>query len=123
MIKLLPVLAISGLFAATSSAVFGQSKTREAAEQGAVPGPGVETKSQTIRYTDPELRDPAEAQALVNRINRAATNVCSPAPVNPVDAMDDSDYRACTRNAASRAVGSLDAPAVTYAYRRRAEPR
>ncbi len=123
MIKLLPMLAISGLFAATSSTAFGQSDARAVVEQGAVPGLGVETKSEVVRYADLNLKDPNEAATMVNRINHAAKDVCAPEPVNPIDAMEHDDYRVCTRDAASRAVGSLDAPAVTYAYKRRSEPR
>ena len=122
MIKVLPMLAISGLYAATSSTAFGQSDSRDVIERGAVPGP-VETRSQAVRYGDLDLQNPSGATTLVNRINGAARNVCSPEPVNPTDTMDNADYRACMRNAAGQAVDTLNAPAVTYAYKRRAEPR
>ncbi len=117
-------LALAGLTVATASSALAQSRMDGATVREAGAGGGIaETRSEAVRTADLDLSSPSGAAVMLHRINHAAKDVCAPAPVHLGDLQDSGDYQQCMRGATTRAVGTLNTPAVTYAYTRRREPR
>jgi UrcA family protein len=112
------MLAIGGLIGATSSPAFSQTSADDTLSRALIPA-GAETRSQTVDYSDLNLDTARGASALVSRINGAAENVCSPAPVRASNLQESSDYAQCMRQATGHAVNGIDNRAVTYEYKRR----
>ncbi len=116
-IRTLPMLAISGLIGAASSAAYGQSSGDDAIQR-AVSRAGGETRSQVVSFSDLDLSSNGGAAALANRIDSAARQVCSPEPDHLSAFEDNFDYDRCMKQATGQALGGLDNRAVTYAYKR-----
>ena len=117
-------LTLAGLAVASSSAAVAQSGIRGSAALEAGGRGGLEeTRSEAVRTSDLDLSTPSGAAVMLRRINHAAKDVCSPEPVRISNLEDSADYQRCMRGATNRAVGTLNTPAVTYAYTRRHEPR
>jgi UrcA family protein len=69
--------------------------------------------SAQIAYADLDLRDPAQAQVMLQRIRRAAASVCAPSATSHADILAADT---CRREAVARSVAKLNAPAVTAAF-------
>jgi UrcA family protein len=73
--------------------------------------------SLTVRYADLNLRDAKDAQVMLHRIRKAASEVCG-AGAGGYDAT--LRFETCHRETVERAVAALDAPAVRTAQTARA---
>ncbi len=117
-------LTLAGLTVAGSSAAVAQSSIgRGTALDAGGAGGLTETRTEAVRTSDLDLSTPAGAAVMLRRINHAARDVCSPEPVRITNLEDSADYQRCMRGATNRAVGTLNTPAVTYAYTRRRDSR
>lgn len=67
--------------------------------------------STTVKYGDLDLSTQAGARAVLGRIHRAASEVCGPAPFNPLDRRWE--YEPCVNKAIDGAVARLNSPTVT----------
>ena len=74
-----------------------------------------------IRYADLNLATPAGAAAMLQRIRRAAVDVCTTSPgQNGTDIYAIEGFEACYAQTVQRAVLKLNAPLVTAAFRPKA---
>lgn len=83
---------------------------------------GEQTYSETIRYRDLDLSKAQDAQALLRRIRRAATMVCTGSPHLDTTAFASRDARKCIKLASSEAVAKVNHPVVTALYDGPASP-
>jgi len=72
-------------------------------------------KQVVVNYSDLDLSSPAGAQALIERMRRAANQACAPSPdrrsfMYPF-------YRTCVADALDRGVASVNSPVVAELYR------
>ena len=105
-----PLIAAIGVIAAAQSA--HATSLTERVEVGHV----------TVAYADLNLSTVADAQALLTRLQKAAYRACGGDPrLDPnYDLMAphiERSYRQCRAEALSRAVGAVNAPLLTDAYR------
>ena len=80
------------------------------------PPPGTQLRGQVVSYSDLNLHTDHGAKTLLNRINAAARQVCSP---QPRDLRDRANYNRCMHDARMHAVQSINAPTLDLAYKRR----
>lgn len=71
----------------------------------------------TVSYDELNLESEAGAEALLRRIERAASKVCGSAS-RPVELWKHSPFRECVSGAMERAVYSVNAPLVSDLYER-----
>jgi UrcA family protein len=73
--------------------------------------------SETVSYADLDINKAEGAQALYNRLNRAAKTVC--APLKGRDLQRATDHRACIGEALANAVGEVNQPLLTQHHKSR----
>lgn len=69
----------------------------------------------TVRYADLDLSQPADAQVLYRRLQRAAASVCGTTTSGDLEAK--SRWARCYRQALQQAVTQVHAPQLVVAYR------
>jgi UrcA family protein len=77
---------------------------------------GAETASQTVKFRDLDLNQPEDAKALLRRIRRAATMVCTGSPTLDAHTYSSRTARNCIKQASGEAVTKVDHPVVTAMY-------
>jgi len=77
------------------------------------------TPAVRVAYADLDLTAPADAQAMLQRIRKAARQVCENGETTHEAVLR---YDACRREAVARAVAALNAPAVKAAFDGRPAP-
>ena len=80
----------------------------------ALAGEPTEVVSQSVNYVKEDLQNPALAEALYQRIQRAARQVCHQPDAREVDRYRM--YRACYNRAVETAVENVDATALTAVH-------
>lgn len=83
---------------------------------------GGETVSQTVKFRDLDLNRADDAQALLRRIRRAATMVCTGRPSLDAYTFSSRTARNCIKQASGEAVAKLDHPVVTAMYQGGPQP-
>jgi UrcA family protein len=73
--------------------------------------------SETVSYADLDINKAEGAQALYNRLNRAAKNVC--APLRDRDLKRNMAHRSCVSEAIANAVGEVNQPLLTQHHKSR----
>jgi UrcA family protein len=73
--------------------------------------------SETVSYADLDINKAEGAQALYNRLNRAAKNVC--APLRDRDLKSIVEHRDCVSEAIANAVGAVNQPLLTQHHKSR----
>jgi|WetSurMetagenome_2_1015567.scaffolds.fasta_scaffold182062_2 UrcA family protein len=129
--SLLIAVAACGLMAAAASVANAQAAATRPAPaapsaaagneiivraEGRTP-PGTEVRGQAVSYADLNLHSDHGARTLLNRINTAARQVCSPQPRGGLS--DRTNYNTCVHNATLHAVQSVNAPTLELAYKKR----
>ena len=74
------------------------------------------TVSQTVRFPDLDLNRTEDAKALLRRIRRAATMVCTGQPTLAAYTFSSPTARSCIRQASGEAVAKVDHRVVTAMY-------
>ena len=77
---------------------------------------GDETVSQTVKFRDLDLNQTEDAKALLRRIRRAATMVCTGRPSLDGFSFSSRSTRKCIKQASGEAVAKLNHPVVTAMY-------
>ena len=75
--------------------------------------------SETVSYADLDVNKAEGAQALYNRLNRAAKNVC--APLRDRDLKRIQEHRSCVSEAIANAVGEVNQPLLTQHHKSRGD--
>ena len=78
----------------------------------------LDVSTRQVSYADLNLSNRAGAEAMLNRIEAAAQQVCGGKPHNG-EMQDMTRYRACVSAAEKKAVADLNAPMVTQLYAQR----
>jgi UrcA family protein len=79
---------------------------------------GTETKDETIKVADLNLKSAAGAETFIGRVRSAASRVCKPKPTSKGNFKDVSDYDKCRDDAVKQAVADLNNPMVSEVYNR-----
>ena len=79
------------------------------------------TTTTAVRHADLDLSQAAAAHVMLERLDAAAARVCGASPFSLREVKAEVRRTSCYRDSLSQAVASLDAPAVTAAYKARTE--
>lgn len=104
----LPNSVSLAVFALGAAALVNAQGVQEVVVQGSK-APGLEVRSQTVKFADLDLSKSPGIETLLSRIRRAAGDVCSPQPqVNDIGA--HKDYNKCVSGAVDGAIAKVNNP-------------